>query len=104
MSKSLGNLVFVSDLLKDWEPAAVRLAIIAHHYRSDWEWYDGADARSDRPPRRLAGRRARATAPSTRFGPRSTTISTRRPPSGSSTRRRPAGEGVSGAAALLGVD
>ena len=33
MSKSLGNLVFVSDLLKDWEPAAVRLAIIAHHYR-----------------------------------------------------------------------
>jgi L-cysteine:1D-myo-inositol 2-amino-2-deoxy-alpha-D-glucopyranoside ligase len=41
MSKSLGNLVFVSDLLKDWEPAAVRLAIAAHHYRSTWEWHDG---------------------------------------------------------------
>jgi L-cysteine:1D-myo-inositol 2-amino-2-deoxy-alpha-D-glucopyranoside ligase len=40
MSKSLGNLVFVSDLLKDWEPAAVRLAIISHHYRQPWEWYD----------------------------------------------------------------
>ncbi len=40
MSKSLGNLVFVSDLLKDWEPAAVRLAILGHHYRSSWEWDD----------------------------------------------------------------
>ena len=40
MSKSLGNLVFVSDLLKDWEPAAVRLAIISHHYRQPWEWFD----------------------------------------------------------------
>ncbi len=38
MSKSLGNLVFVSDLLKDWEPAAVRLALLAHHYRESWEW------------------------------------------------------------------
>src|SRR5436305_15157564 len=25
MSKSLGNLVFVSDVLKEWEPAALRL-------------------------------------------------------------------------------
>jgi len=41
MSKSLGNLVFVSDLLKDWEPAAVRLALLGHHYRGDWEWTDG---------------------------------------------------------------
>jgi L-cysteine:1D-myo-inositol 2-amino-2-deoxy-alpha-D-glucopyranoside ligase len=40
MSKSLGNLVFVGDLLKEWEPAAVRLALLAHHYRSDWEWTD----------------------------------------------------------------
>jgi L-cysteine:1D-myo-inositol 2-amino-2-deoxy-alpha-D-glucopyranoside ligase len=38
MSKSLGNLVFVSDLLKEWEPAAIRLAVIGHHYRSDWDW------------------------------------------------------------------
>ncbi len=41
MSKSLGNLVFVSDLLKDWEPAAVRLALLGHHYRESWEWDDG---------------------------------------------------------------
>jgi L-cysteine:1D-myo-inositol 2-amino-2-deoxy-alpha-D-glucopyranoside ligase len=38
MSKSLGNLVFVHDLLKEWEPAAVRLAIVANHYRDGWEW------------------------------------------------------------------
>ena len=38
MSKSLGNLVFVSDLLKEWEPAVVRLALLDHHYRPDWEW------------------------------------------------------------------
>jgi L-cysteine:1D-myo-inositol 2-amino-2-deoxy-alpha-D-glucopyranoside ligase len=40
MSKSRGNLVFVSDLLKDWEPDAIRLAVLANHYRSDWEWSD----------------------------------------------------------------
>ena len=38
MSKSLGNLVFVSDLLKDWEPAAIRLAVLVHHYRESWDW------------------------------------------------------------------
>jgi L-cysteine:1D-myo-inositol 2-amino-2-deoxy-alpha-D-glucopyranoside ligase len=40
MSKSLGNLVFVSDLLKEWEPGAIRLAVYANHYRSSWEWHD----------------------------------------------------------------
>jgi L-cysteine:1D-myo-inositol 2-amino-2-deoxy-alpha-D-glucopyranoside ligase len=39
MSKSLGNLVFVHDLLKDWEPAAIRLAVVSHHYRNDWDWH-----------------------------------------------------------------
>ncbi|HET9654109.1 MAG TPA: cysteine--1-D-myo-inosityl 2-amino-2-deoxy-alpha-D-glucopyranoside ligase [Kineosporiaceae bacterium] len=39
MSKSRGNLVFVSRLRADGvEPAAIRLAILAHHYREDWEW------------------------------------------------------------------
>jgi L-cysteine:1D-myo-inositol 2-amino-2-deoxy-alpha-D-glucopyranoside ligase len=38
MSKSLGNLVFVSDLLKEFEPMAVRLALLSHHYRGDWTW------------------------------------------------------------------
>lgn len=40
MSKSLGNLVFVHDLLKEWAPAAIRLAVISHHYRGEWDWTD----------------------------------------------------------------
>jgi L-cysteine:1D-myo-inositol 2-amino-2-deoxy-alpha-D-glucopyranoside ligase len=40
MSKSLGNLVFVGDLVKEWEPVAIRLALLDHHYRYDWEWTD----------------------------------------------------------------
>jgi L-cysteine:1D-myo-inositol 2-amino-2-deoxy-alpha-D-glucopyranoside ligase len=41
MSKSRGNLVLVSRLrAAGIEPAAIRLAILAHHYRSDWEWTD----------------------------------------------------------------
>jgi L-cysteine:1D-myo-inositol 2-amino-2-deoxy-alpha-D-glucopyranoside ligase len=53
MSKSLGNLVFVSRLrAAGTDPMAIRLALIAHHYRSDWEWTDAvlaeAQARLDR--------------------------------------------------------
>jgi L-cysteine:1D-myo-inositol 2-amino-2-deoxy-alpha-D-glucopyranoside ligase len=43
MSKSLGNLVFVSALLAGGtDPMALRVALLAHHYRSDWEWTDSA--------------------------------------------------------------
>ena len=53
MSKSLGNLVFVSKLRSQGvDPMAVRLAILSHHYRDDWEWFDSglrqATARLDR--------------------------------------------------------
>jgi L-cysteine:1D-myo-inositol 2-amino-2-deoxy-alpha-D-glucopyranoside ligase len=40
MSKSLGNLVFVDALRKEWDPMAIRLAVIEHHYRTEWEWDD----------------------------------------------------------------
>jgi L-cysteine:1D-myo-inositol 2-amino-2-deoxy-alpha-D-glucopyranoside ligase len=41
MSKSLGNLVFVSDLLKTWDGRVIRLGVQAHHYRDSWSWHDG---------------------------------------------------------------
>ncbi len=40
MSKSLGNLVFVDRLRERWDPRAIRLGIIEHHYRTEWEWDD----------------------------------------------------------------
>lgn len=40
MSKSLGNLVFVDALRKEWDPRSIRLGIIEHHYRNEWEWDD----------------------------------------------------------------
>jgi L-cysteine:1D-myo-inositol 2-amino-2-deoxy-alpha-D-glucopyranoside ligase len=41
MSKSKGNLVFVSRLRADHvDPMAIRLALIADHYRSDRQWTD----------------------------------------------------------------
>lgn len=41
MSKSLGNLVFVHRLRSDGvEPAAIRLALSANHYRTDCDWTD----------------------------------------------------------------
>ncbi len=43
MSKSLGNLVFVGDLCKEWDSMAVRLALLSHRYRADWEWRTGED-------------------------------------------------------------
>jgi L-cysteine:1D-myo-inositol 2-amino-2-deoxy-alpha-D-glucopyranoside ligase len=50
MSKSLGNLVFVSKLLAaGTDPMAIRLAILAHHYREDWDWTDaGLEAAAER--------------------------------------------------------
>jgi L-cysteine:1D-myo-inositol 2-amino-2-deoxy-alpha-D-glucopyranoside ligase len=39
MSKSKGNLVFVSQLLRDGiDPTAIRIALISHHYREDHMW------------------------------------------------------------------
>ncbi|CAN7382031.1 cysteine--1-D-myo-inosityl 2-amino-2-deoxy-alpha-D-glucopyranoside ligase [Arthrobacter sp. LjRoot14] len=49
MSKSKGNLVLVSKLrAAGEEPAAIRLAILAHHYRADWSWTEAgfAEAKS----------------------------------------------------------
>ncbi|MCE0538441.1 cysteine--1-D-myo-inosityl 2-amino-2-deoxy-alpha-D-glucopyranoside ligase [Kineosporia rhizophila] len=41
MSKSRGNLVFVSKLREAGvDPQVIRLALLAHHYRTSWDWTD----------------------------------------------------------------
>ncbi len=40
MSKSLGNLVFVSELRTRVDPMIIRTALLDHHYRVEWEWHD----------------------------------------------------------------
>jgi L-cysteine:1D-myo-inositol 2-amino-2-deoxy-alpha-D-glucopyranoside ligase len=60
MSKSRGNLVFVSRLLAaGHDPMAIRLAILANHYRQDWDWTDDGLMAATR---RLASWRAGARA------------------------------------------
>ncbi|HKU34386.1 MAG TPA: cysteine--1-D-myo-inosityl 2-amino-2-deoxy-alpha-D-glucopyranoside ligase, partial [Paenarthrobacter sp.] len=62
MSKSKGNLVLVSRLrAAGEEPAAIRLAILAHHYRSDWSWTAGEFAAAKQ--RLATWREAAANAP-----------------------------------------
>src|SRR5437867_6683850 len=39
MSKSLGNLTLVSDLLKDYSANAIRVTMLNHHYRYPWECF-----------------------------------------------------------------
>ena len=58
MSKSLGNLVFVGDLLPVHEPMVVRLALLSHHYRHDWQW--SASDLDDATSRLEAWRRAQS--------------------------------------------
>ena len=61
MSKSKGNLVFVSKLRAEGrDPMAIRLAILAHHYRSDWEWFP---AELEEAEERLARWRAAVSRP-----------------------------------------
>jgi L-cysteine:1D-myo-inositol 2-amino-2-deoxy-alpha-D-glucopyranoside ligase len=62
MSKSRGNLVFVSALRHEGvDPMAIRLALLAHHYRAPWSWTDqGLEGAA----KRLALWRLAAQAPS----------------------------------------
>jgi len=39
MSKSLGNLTLVSDLLKNYNANAIRVTLLNHHYRYPWECF-----------------------------------------------------------------
>lgn len=40
MSKSLGNMIFVSDLLKKYSPNTIRLFLLSHFYRKAWNYQE----------------------------------------------------------------
>jgi L-cysteine:1D-myo-inositol 2-amino-2-deoxy-alpha-D-glucopyranoside ligase len=54
MSKSLGNLVLVRDLLRDHTPDAIRLSLLAIHYRESREWTPNLLRIADTQAARLA--------------------------------------------------
>jgi L-cysteine:1D-myo-inositol 2-amino-2-deoxy-alpha-D-glucopyranoside ligase len=103
MSKSLGNLVFVSDLVESWDPRAVRLAVIGHHYRDGWEWNDGLMHEADERLRAWAAAGSGAGALDAVRAALDADLDT---PGAIEAVDRAArrGVGVSQAAALLGVD
>jgi cysteinyl-tRNA synthetase len=61
MSKSLGNSLFVPDLLARARPEALRYYLVAPHYRSDSEWSDHGLAEAEAAYSRIEGFLQRAT-------------------------------------------
>ena len=102
MSKSLGNLVFVSELRKEWDPMAIRLMIVENHYRTAWEW---DDTRMPRAAERLERWRAAGEGDGGLEAARAALDDDLDAPGGVAAidAAAAAGEGVSAAAALLGV-
>jgi L-cysteine:1D-myo-inositol 2-amino-2-deoxy-alpha-D-glucopyranoside ligase len=107
MSKSLGNLIFVGDLVKEWEPMVVRLALLDHHYRQDWQW---TEADLVRAARRLDRWRAAPRAVAAGADPALAEVRDRLDDDLDAPgalvaldRQAAAGRSVTGGAALLGV-
>jgi L-cysteine:1D-myo-inositol 2-amino-2-deoxy-alpha-D-glucopyranoside ligase len=103
MSKSLGNLVFVSELRKEWEAMAIRLMIIENHYRTAWEW---DDTRMPRAAERLERWRAAGPGDAVLEEVRAALDDDLAVPAAVAAidAAAAAGQGVSSAAALLGID
>jgi cysteinyl-tRNA synthetase len=53
MSKSLGNLILVRDLLREHSASAIRLYLLSHHYHEGWEFEVEAIGRCDELARRI---------------------------------------------------
>lgn len=102
MSKSLGNLVFVSELRKQWDPMAIRLLIVENHYRQAWEW---DDTRLPRAAQRLARWQAAGPGDGALEAVRARLDDDLDTPGALAAidAAAAAGQGVSEAAALLGV-
>ena len=55
MSKSLGNVVHLGDLLKNWHGEVIRFAMLSGHYRAPLDWTDELLAQSKTTLDRLYG-------------------------------------------------
>jgi L-cysteine:1D-myo-inositol 2-amino-2-deoxy-alpha-D-glucopyranoside ligase len=108
MSKSLGNLVFVSDLRKMWDTRAIRLAVVAHHYRHPWDWTDDVMEHAAATVARWdeAAARARPGGESTLAAVRAALDDDLDTPTAVRVIEEAAGagDGITAAAALLGLD
>lgn len=60
MSKSIGNVALVHDLLKSWDGEVLRAALLAGHYRAPLDWTDALLQQSKASLDRLYGALARA--------------------------------------------
>jgi L-cysteine:1D-myo-inositol 2-amino-2-deoxy-alpha-D-glucopyranoside ligase len=103
MSKSLGNMVFVSKMVDDGvDPMAIRMVIVAHHYRDGWEWFDHL---LDTGVKRLAAWRAAGRGDGALSAVRACLDNDLDCPGAVAAIDAAAarGEGVSAAAALLGI-
>jgi L-cysteine:1D-myo-inositol 2-amino-2-deoxy-alpha-D-glucopyranoside ligase len=102
MSKSLGNLVFVSDLRKTMDPMAIRLLLLEEHYRTPWEW---DESRIERAVERLERWRRAGEGDAALDAVRAALDDDLDTPAALAAIDEAAGrgEGVSAAAALLGV-
>ena len=66
MSKSKGNLVLVSKLRgAGVDPMAIRLALLAHHYRTDWDWTPATAHSTSTAPSRTRSARSTSIVKST---------------------------------------
>jgi L-cysteine:1D-myo-inositol 2-amino-2-deoxy-alpha-D-glucopyranoside ligase len=53
MSKSLGNLVMIRDLLQSWSPDVIRIYLAMHHYRESWSHDEGGLEEANRMANKL---------------------------------------------------
>ena len=102
MSKSLGNLVFVTDLRKLYDAMAIRMLLVAEHYRTGWEWHEGLIEAADQ---RLEAWRAAGDGDGALDAVRAALDDDLDTPSAVAAidAAAAAGKGVSAAASLLGI-
>jgi len=78
MSKSLGNLIMMRDLLKTWHPDALRLYLGCHHYRKIWSHEESVLERAEELARKLYSATTAAQGEKTAIDPKSALIAFRR--------------------------